>query len=74
MKVKEITGNFIRVIQKILIVILLTILYFIGFGITVLVMLVFDRRAIFGGKKMPDTCWDKAEGYALDLKECGHGS
>lgn len=63
---KKIINLYIRFVQKILITILLTIVYFIVFGITKLVMFIFPGKHLKRLKKM-DTYWLDAEGYTADI-------
>lgn len=59
-KFQEITQSFVRIIQKKLIAIFLTIIYIGGFGITLVFMIGFKRND-------NDTFWNKAVGYKADV-------
>jgi hypothetical protein len=56
-------------VQKILIGISLTLIYFIGFGATLFLMMVFNRKALKGNGKNADTFWVNADGYSPDVED-----
>ncbi|MDD5691491.1 MAG: hypothetical protein PHC37_07370 [Candidatus Omnitrophica bacterium] len=70
-KIREITKFFVRVIQRILLMIFLTILYFLGFGFTLFLLLFFNRKVLNINKKcnLDPTFWDIAEGYEADIND-----
>ena len=63
---KNILGVIIRSIQKILMSILLTILYIFGFGITLMFLLIFNRKFLRRKSLKEDTWWENAVGYGMD--------
>ncbi len=60
----------LRVIQKILIFVLLTLVYFIGFGITYICALLFKRELFKSNNTNALSFWRDAEGYDMTMKEC----
>ena len=62
---KKFLHFYIRFVQKILITILLTILYFVAFSITKLFLAIFPNN-YFRRIKKTDTYWITAEGYSKD--------
>lgn len=67
--IKKIIRNFVRIIQKVLIVLLLTLIYFLGFGITVIFMMVFKHKILTGSRKDDITFWVEANGYEADMED-----
>jgi len=59
--------NFVRETQKIFLMVLLFILYFFGFGITLCLLVIFNRRALTSEYHAQDTYWHKTKGYAADI-------
>jgi len=72
-RVKKILMKFIRGVQKVLIVILLTVVYFAGFGLTVVFLLIFNPRVIRGDRKR-NSSWIRAEEPEPGLESCMRGS
>lgn len=68
--IRKIIQKYIRIIQKIFITIALFILYIVGFGITLILVTIFNRRLLGVGKKEKATFWINAEGYDVDINEC----
>jgi cytochrome c biogenesis protein CcdA len=66
-KIKAILQFLVKAIQGLLLVVFLTILYFFGFGVTVLFMLFFKRRALNERYNLRASFWDRAEGYEADI-------
>jgi len=66
---KRLVQNLIKIIQKILIVILLTIVYFLGFGFTLIFLMFFNRKILTGPGKDSNTFWIKAEGYRVNAQD-----
>jgi len=66
---KKIIQNLIRIIQKLLIIFLLTIIYFLGFGITLIFMVIFNRKVLACHSGSDDTFWIDAEGYGADMED-----
>ena len=64
---KKFLKLYIRFVQKILITILLTILYFLIFSITKLIVLVFPNKHL-KRKKQTDTYWLEAEDYGSNFE------
>lgn len=54
------------IVQKIIITLSLIIIYFVGFGITLIFILVF-RRKMLTGEFGKNTIWIEAEGYESDI-------
>jgi cytochrome c biogenesis protein CcdA len=65
---KIITQYIVRVIQKILINILLSILYIFGFGITLLLLLIFNRKFLKRKTFNDISWWENASGYDMDVE------
>lgn len=57
--------SWLQVIQNILLNILLFIIYFLGIGITKIVIVLFDKKLLkpFRVKKTQDSFWTDAKGY-----------
>lgn len=66
--IKKIIRIFIKIIQGVLLVVSLTIVYFLGFGITLIFMLIFNRRALKGSGKNDFSFWIQAMGYEADYE------
>lgn len=62
-KIQEITKFLVRGVQGLLLVVFLTILYFFGFGITLFLLALFNRKALNKKYNSDSTFWDIAEGY-----------
>ena len=67
-RIKIIIGVLIRLIQKTVVTVSLFLLYIFGFGITVLLMVLFNRDALIRRADRQDTFWDKATGYEEDME------
>jgi len=65
--IKKIIQNFIRIIQKILITIFLFIVYIIGIGVTLIFVMIFNRRLLGKTFKGKNTFWNEAKGYGADI-------
>ena len=63
---------FIRAVQKVLLVVLLTLLYWSGFACTWIFLALFDRRFLRVGQRGEGGRWQEAVGYNLD--ECNRPS
>jgi hypothetical protein len=61
------TQKFIVIAQKILITIFLVLIYFVGFGLTLIFVLLFNKRIIFAKRGKLDTFWLEADGYEPDI-------
>lgn len=68
--IKKINMKVIWVVQKVLIRVLLVFTYYIGFGITYVIVLLFKRKLLGGYNKNQDSFWKDAEGYNPDMGEC----
>ena len=72
--IREIMGKYrrkyIRSIQKVFITIFLFILYTVGFGITLILVMIFNRGLLKIENKGKETFWKNAEGYRADINEC----
>lgn len=67
--VRKIIQNFIKTVQKILITAALFILYIVGFGITLIFVIIFNRKLLGGKEREKDTFWKDAKGYETDINE-----
>jgi hypothetical protein len=65
----KVVSKIVRAIQLAVIAVCLTLVYFLGFGITALVMLVFKRALLTGSRKRDASFWVRAEGYDADSEE-----
>ena len=63
--IKRVTGYIVRFVQEILLAVLLTLIYFVLFGLTYLSALVFRRDLLW--PKGGGAGWVEATGYAPDL-------
>ena len=61
--VKKITQHIIRFVQRIVVTVLLTLIYIVGFGITALAIIVFRPRILQKDSKETDSYWHSAERY-----------
>jgi len=66
---KRLLQKFIRIIQKILITFSLTVVYFLGLGITLIFIALFNRKIITSPSKDDYTFWVEAEGYQPDIED-----
>lgn len=64
---KKIIQKFVVIVQKILITILLFLVYLIGFGITSLFAILFNRKLFGVLSQRKNSFWKKAEGYENDM-------
>jgi hypothetical protein len=64
---KKTIFNFIRIIQKILIVLALTVVYFLGLGITLVFLIVFKRNLLTNASRAHKSFWVNSEGCEPDL-------
>jgi hypothetical protein len=74
MRFKKFINNYIRFVQKILITILLSLLYFIGFGLTYLFLLIFKPSLLISRFKIKDSYWQMAKDYETNLEDSMHQS
>ena len=65
---KKFIQLYIRFVQKILITILLTIVYFFVIGPTLLLILIFKRRMLYKNYKKMNTYWVEAKDYTTDFE------
>ena len=72
--IKKIIQGFIKTVQKILIFVSLIIIYFLGFGITLFFMMIFNRKVLAGYSKNDNTFWIKATKYEADIEDSMHQS
>lgn len=63
---KKFINLYIRFVQKILISVLLTLVYFTFFSITKLIIIIFQNKR-FKKDKKADSYWINAEGYTIDM-------
>jgi hypothetical protein len=66
---KKIIQAFIRTVQRILIFVSLTLVYFFGLGITLLFAMFLKRKLLKGYNKDDDSFWVEAKGYDADINE-----
>lgn len=66
---KRLLQKFVRIIQKILITLSLTVVYFLGLGITLIFIALFNRKIITSPSKDDNTFWVGAEGYQPDIED-----
>ena len=63
---KKFINLYIRFVQKILISVLLTLVYFTFFSITKLIIIIFQNKR-FKKDKKTESYWINAEGYTIDM-------
>lgn len=68
--IKSVTGILVSLVQKVLIKVLLAITYYIGFGITYIVVFIFNRELLKPADEDKETFWKYAEGYNPRMEEC----
>ena len=68
--IRKIIQNFIKIVQKIVITVSLVIVYIFGIGITLIFIIIFNRRLLGITEGKRDTFWRDAEGYNSDISEC----
>jgi cytochrome c biogenesis protein CcdA len=66
---KKLLQKFIRIIQKILITVSLTVVYFIGLGVTLIFVALFNRKILTNCSKEDYTFWVTASGYQPDIED-----
>ena len=66
--IKKVTQNLIRSIQAILLFVLLNFIYFLGLGITFIMLAVFRPRILKDASKKDASFWKAAEDYEADLE------
>jgi hypothetical protein len=64
---KKITQKLIHLVQKVLISVLLCVVYYVVFGLTVVIAFLFNRGLLRGKKHVHDSTWIDAAGYGKDL-------
>jgi cytochrome c biogenesis protein CcdA len=67
---KKIISKLIGVLQKMLLTILLFFIYLIGFGITFLFAIFFNRKALGLGTIKKDTFWNKPQDSGNIMDDC----
>ncbi len=67
--IKRMMQKFIKVVQIILITLLLTVTYFVVFGITVVFMIIFRRKILTGQNRYDNTFWIETKGYELNNED-----
>jgi hypothetical protein len=65
---KKIVWFYVRFVQKILITILLTIVYFLILGPTLLLIFIFKKKILFKNFNKMDTYWIEAKDYTSDFQ------
>jgi len=66
---KKIIEKIIWIIQVIVITISLLLIYFVGFGVTLVFILLFNRKIFNIASSNRDTFWIEADGYDLDMND-----
>ena len=66
----KITAYLFRKLQKIFITATLFVIYIFGFGITYVMIMIFNRKMLKRQKKSLNTFWKDAEGYEGSIEEC----
>jgi cytochrome c biogenesis protein CcdA len=66
---KRLVQKLIRIVQKILITVSLTVVYFLGLGITLIFIVFFNRRILTGNNKDDSSFWVPASGYQPDIED-----
>lgn len=61
-------------VQKILVTVFLIVIYFVGFGVTCIIVTVFDRKLLRFDDKNMKTFWKDAKDYGQDVDECARQS
>lgn len=60
---------YVRVVQKILITVLLTLVYVLVVGLTFLLAVPLKFRLLFPSRARRESYWEKARGYAVTPEE-----
>jgi hypothetical protein len=66
---KKILDKLVRLIQKILLAVFLSLIYFFGFAITIFFVALINRKLIYGTLQGRNSSWREAEGYEPTLPE-----
>ncbi len=66
---KRLLQKFIRIIQKVLITLSLTAVYFLGLGVTLIFVALIKRKIITSPSKDEPTFWVEAQGYQPDIED-----
>ncbi len=66
---KKIAQRLIKAIQRILMFVSLTLIYFVGFGITLFFMRIFASTALRGYSDDDNTFWIEAKDYEADIED-----
>ncbi len=56
--------------QRVFLTVFLSIVYVIGLGATLFLLMIFNRRLLARLSDNPKTFWEEAEGYEPDIIEC----
>ena len=67
-KMKKFVTFYIKFVQKILITILLTVVYFLVIGPTLLLVIIFKRKLLFKNFNKMETWWIEAKDYSSDFQ------
>jgi hypothetical protein len=70
---RKLLQAYIRFVQRILVTVLLSLLYAVGFGTTWLLAQVFQRR-LLAGSGGEESCWQSPQGYTDGLEGAGEQS
>jgi hypothetical protein len=62
----SLTRVLLRIVQKVLLVVLLSLLYVVGIGLTLALAVLFDRRLLGRTLKGAPSFWIETEGYQAD--------
>ena len=67
--IKRATLNLIKLVQAILMFFLLTFIYFVGFGVTFIMLAIFKPRVLKDGSRNDASFWKVAKDYNADLED-----
>jgi len=59
----------VTAVQKVLMPVMLTLVYVFGFGATLVLVLLFDRKLLGVEKASASPCWKDAAGYEATLED-----
>ncbi|MBT4277569.1 hypothetical protein HOD96_02360 [Candidatus Falkowbacteria bacterium] len=65
-KQKKFLMPMVKKAQKVIVAILLFLLYIFGFGLTAIILLIFNRKLLGFKKRDKNTFWEDAKGYETD--------
>lgn len=68
--IKNITMKIVKIIQKNLVTITLILIYYVGFGVTKLFVLLLNRRLLWKKKSGKESFWVESSGYNPMIEDC----